>query len=160
MIFQPPFNITSRDRNKESIFLAGTIDNNNSADWQKHAIKVLGDENWNIFNPRRSDWDSSWTPEFENAQFNQQVKWELNALEKADIILINFLADSVSPISLLELGLFIQKGSNYGLYVVSPPGFWRKGNVDIVCEQFDVPLFTDLDKALQTIKDNHGSISH
>ena len=47
-----------------------------------------------------------------------------------------------SPISLMELGL--QAGSKK-LLVVCPDGFWRKGNVEVVCSIYDIPLFNSLD---------------
>lgn len=142
-IFTPPMNISLRDRRYKSIFLAGSIDMGASEDWQSYVIKQTKNTqliNW--FNPRRKDWDSSWTQELENPQFNQQVKWEINALKKSDIIVMNFTSGSISPISLLELGMFADTGK---LLVCCPKEFWRKGNVDIICEEFDIPLYEDLD---------------
>jgi hypothetical protein len=69
----------------------------------------------------------------------------LDALEFADTILMHFVPDAKSPISLLELGLFAQSGK---MLVSCPDGFWRKGNVEVVCDRFDIPLFDDLDSAL------------
>jgi hypothetical protein len=40
-----------------------------------------------------------------NANFSQQVRWELNALDKADYIIMYLDPNTISPISLLELGL-------------------------------------------------------
>ena len=47
-----------------------------------------------------------------------------------------------SPISLLELGLFAHSKK---LLVVCPDGFWRKGNVEVVCSQYDIPLFDSIE---------------
>ena len=47
-----------------------------------------------------------------------------------------------SPISLLELGLFAKSGK---LVVCCPDGFWKKGNVDIVCQRYKVLKIKDLD---------------
>ena len=46
-----------------------------------------------------------------------------------------------SPVSLLELGLHARSGK---LIVCCPEGFWRKGNVDIVCQHHGVPQVADL----------------
>jgi len=117
----------------------------NSEDWQTKVSNSLVDKPFTILNPRRVDWDSSWAQEFENPQFYQQVTWELNALDKADFIILYLLPDSKSPISLLELGLYANSGK---LLVCCPDGFWRKGNVDIVCERFNVPVYENIEKLL------------
>ena len=140
MIFYSPQNISLRDRAKKSIFLAGSIEMGVAEDWQKTIGDWLIEKNLNVFNPRRKDWDSSWIQTYENPQFSQQVKWELNALEKADYILMYLDPTTKSPISLLELGLHAHSKK---LYVVCPDGFWRKGNVEVVCSIFDIILFNN-----------------
>jgi Nucleoside 2-deoxyribosyltransferase like len=142
MIFKPPQNIALRDRNKKSIFLAGTIDLGFSENWQEQLGEWFLSKNYNVFNPRRNDWDSSWIQTYENPQFSQQVKWELNALDKADWIVMYLMSQSKSPISLLELGLH---ANSKKLLVVCPDGFYRKGNVEVVCEMYDIPLFNTID---------------
>ena len=84
MIFTPPQNISTRNRLKKSVFLAGSIEMGSAEDWQKSLGEWLSEKNYNVFNPRRTDWDSSWIQSYENPQFSQQVKWELNSLDKAD----------------------------------------------------------------------------
>lgn len=126
---------------KKSVFLAGSIEMGNAENWQDTLAKVFEKNNWDVLNPRRDDWDSSWIHEFTNPQFFQQVTWELNALEHADLIVMYFDPKTKSPISLLELGLFARSGK---LKVVCPNGFWRKGNVDIVCNYYNVPLYDDI----------------
>lgn len=141
MIFTPPSNISLRDTKKFSIFLAGSIEMGVAENWQEKLCNVLS-KKYNIFNPRREDWDSSWKQEFTNPQFSQQVNWELDALEKADLIIMYFDPTTKSPISLLELGLY---ASSKKIHVVYPQGFWRKGNVDIVCNRYNIPLSESLD---------------
>ena len=111
--------------------------------WQESLGDWLLEKNYNVFNPRREDWDSSWIQTYESPQFSQQVKWELNALEKSDIIIMYLDPNTKSPISLLELGLH---ANNKKLWVVCPDGFWRKGNVEVVCSLYDIPLFNSLDE--------------
>jgi hypothetical protein len=144
MIYKPPMNIAKRDRSVKSVFLAGSIEMGKAEDWQKKLESVLGEHGFDVFNPRRDDWDSSWSQEFENPQFFQQVTWELNALENSDLIIMYFSPETKSPISLLELGIFVHSDK---IRVICPKGFWRKGNVDIVCQYYNIPLyenFTDL----------------
>jgi hypothetical protein len=142
MIFTPPQNISTRNRLKKSVFLAGSIEMGTAEDWQKSLGEWLSEKNYNVFNPRRTDWDSSWIQSYENPQFSQQVKWELNSLDKADWIVMYLDPNTKSPISLMELGL--HAGSKK-LLVVCPDGFWRKGNVEVVCSIYDIPLFNSLD---------------
>ena len=56
-----------------------------------------------------------------------------------------FDPNTKSPISLLELGLFAQSKK---LIVCCPEGFWRKGNVDIVCDRYNIPNYDSLEKLL------------
>lgn len=145
-IIKPPHPITDRNLKHPTIFLAGSIEMGVAEDWQSTIEKHLNKEPVTIFNPRRESWDSSWTQDIKNAQFYQQVSWELNALEKSDIIFMYFAPDTKSPISLLELGLFAHSGK---MIVCCPEGFWRKGNVDIVCDRYDIPIFSNFIEATQ-----------
>lgn len=130
--------------NECSVFLAGSIEMGKAEDWQKRIEKHFHETNVTLYNPRRDDWDSSWNQEQSNPQFNQQVNWEMNSLEKADIIFMYFSPETKSPISLLELGLHVHDN----MVVCCPKGFWRKGNVDIVCTRYGIPLFENLDDAI------------
>ena len=53
-----------------------------------------------------------------------------------------FLLAPQSPITLLELGLFAQTKK---LIVCCPDGFWRRGNVQVVCARYNVPLVDSLE---------------
>jgi hypothetical protein len=151
-VFYPPHNISKRDFTKKSIFLAGTIDMGNSTDWQTETIELIhyryGPFHFNIINPRRKDWDSSWVQEYQNPNFYQQVNWELSALEAADVIIVYFAAGSQSPITLMELGLYAGSGK---CLVVCEDGFWRKGNVEIVCDNYDIPMYETIKDVVNTL---------
>jgi len=148
MEYKPPQNISERTRNKKTVFLAGSIEMGQSTDWQIEVSKVFQKNSWNVLNPRRDNWDSSWEQKFENPYFYQQVMWELNALENADLIVMYFCPNTKSPISLLELGLYAKSGK---LMVVCPENFWRKGNVDIVCHKYNIPLFNKMSELFEEI---------
>lgn len=140
--YQPPENIAYRDRRRKSVFLAGSIEMDTAEKWQDKVSDFFHRINYDIINPRRNNWDSSWEQKFESPEFYQQVIWELNGLEHADLIIMYFDPNTKSPISLMELGLFARSGK---LRVVCPVGFWRKGNVDIVCNYYNIPLYNNLD---------------
>lgn len=141
-IYKSPENIEGRDKNKKSIFLAGSIEMDKAINWQKKCEELLLDR-YIIFNPRRDSWDSSWEQSIDNAKFKEQVTWELHALENADIIIMFFAGNTKSPISLLELGLFAHSEK---LNVIVEDEFWRKGNIDIVCERYKIKQFKNLDE--------------
>jgi hypothetical protein len=146
-VIKPPHSIVKNAKQGTiKIFLAGTIEMGNSEDWQTKVAKSLSDDSYTILNPRREEWDASWEQRIENPQFYQQVNWELDALNKSDIIILYLLPDSKSPISLLELGLYASSGK---MLVCCPEGFWRKGNVEIVCERFSIPLYENIENLLQ-----------
>lgn len=135
------------------IFLAGTIDMGISIDWQQKIIdgfQNIDTKTDLIFlNPRRKNWDSSWTQTIENEHFNGQVTWELDALEQSDLIVMFLEAHSKSPISMLELGLFAESGK---IIVCCEEGFWRKGNIDIVCKRKNIPTFKTFDALVDYLK--------
>ena len=148
MIIKSPNSIIHFN-SKSSIFLAGSIEMGIAEDWQEELTKYF-EKDFNIFNPRRDDWDSSQEQSIHNLYFFEQVSWELNALDKAQIIIMYFDPNTKSPISLLELGLY---ATSKKLHVICPEGFWRKGNVDIVCEKYDIPLYSSIENFKSRIKE-------
>ena len=143
-IFTAPKPINSRNFKQKSIFLAGSIEEGTAEKWQTKCAKILS-KKYTIFNPRRGEWDDNWKQSIHTPEFYRQVSWELNGQEKADYILMYFDPKTRSPISLLELGLF---AASQKMLVICPEGFWRKGNVDIVCEKYNIPQFENLQNAL------------
>ena len=75
-----------------------------------------------------------------------QVNWELEHLEKADLIIMNILGSSKSPISLLEMGIYMQSGK---MHVICEPDYYRYDNVRITCKRYSVPLYHSLDDYLK-----------
>ena len=61
-----------------------------------------------------------------------------------------FSPGTKSPISLLELGLIVN--SDTLVIVYCPDGFWRKGNVDIVCDKYLIPVYTEYQEFLSVLK--------
>jgi len=147
IVLTPPAKIINTHAKK--IFLAGSIEMGKAEDWQKKIIEAVKDSDRVIFNPRRENWDSSWEQTIDNPQFKEQVDWELDALESSDMIIMNLVPETMSPISLLEFGLFARSGK---LVVYCPDGFWRKGNVDIVCEKYKVPQVEKFEELITLIK--------
>jgi len=148
------------------VFIAGSIELGKAKDWQTEFIEKLNKEpslkkiDFILFNPRRSDWDDSWKEDINNAQFREQVEWELEAQKIANIIPMHFEPKSLAPITLMEFGLNVQfrcvalQIDGWGfipklpsrLVVHCPKGFWRKGNIDIVCARYNI-------KQVETLND-------
>jgi hypothetical protein len=126
------------------IFLAGSIEGDTAERWQSRVVGALAHPPGTILNPRRDDWHD-WKEEIGNPDFRVQVEWELRAQEAADLILMYFAPGTRSPITLLELGLFARTGK---LVVCCPPGFWKKGNVDVVCGMLQIPRVENLDQLI------------
>lgn len=136
--------------NTGSVFLAGSIEMGKAVDWQTQLTNALAHRNITILNPRRDDWDSSWEQKIENKQFKQQVDWELEALRKANLVVFFFDPKTMSPISLLELGLMAATPMKQ-VIVCCPDGFWRKGNVDIVCKTYHLQMAENLNELIQMV---------
>ena len=136
------------DDGKLSIFLAGSIENGTADDWQTLLIEKLEPYDINIFNPRRKNWDAEVKQSKDDPVLNEQVNWELDALDTAMLIVMYLDPNTKSAISLLELGLFAERPK---MIVCCPEGFWCKGNVDIVCERNKIPYTNDFDKFIDGI---------
>lgn len=135
---------------KHSVFLAGSIDQGAAEKWADKLVSYWTDlPDLIVFNPRRDEWDDTWEQKIENPQFNEQVTWELQGMENADLIAMYIAPDSKSPISLLELGLFANTGK---LIVCCPDGFYRKGNVDIVCSRYKISQVNTLEELAEEVK--------
>lgn len=132
-----------------SIFLSGSIEQGLAINWQATLEKLLKDQPIIILNPRRDVWDASLEQKITNPIFKGQVDWELDGQEKeSDVIAMYFDPATKAPITLLELGLFAKTGK---LVVCCPEGFWRKGNVDIVCERYGIKQVNTLEELAKEI---------
>ncbi len=57
----------------------------------------------------------------------------------------------MSPITLLEFGLATQLTDVADVIVCCPEGFWRKGNIEIMCNFYNIPLYTDKESFFKRI---------
>ena len=142
-------NVIPTEDSRLKLFLGGSIDMGKSENWQARIEKQLSNYNVIVLNPRRDDWNKEWQPISTDKNFRKQVEWELSALEASDIVVMYFAPDSQSPISLLEFGLYAKTGK---LIVLCPDGFWRKGNVDIVSEKYNVPTVNTFNELIVELK--------
>ncbi len=147
-VFKPPNAVG--DLKQKSVFLAGSIDMGAAVDWQKEVTDALVDLPVAIFNPRRDDWDSTWEQDISNPEFREQVEWELTQMENADVIAVYFDPEGKAPITLMEVGLHARANK---LVVCCPEGYWRRGNVQVVCNFYNIPLVDDLEALIREVKE-------
>jgi hypothetical protein len=139
-----------RSATGKKVFLAGSIDNNSAADWQTEVITKFANEDVTLLNPRRVEWNPEWEQDISNPEFAFQVNWELDALEAADLIMLYFDPNGPAPITLLELGLFAKSKK---IILCCPEGYWRRGNVQVVCERYGIEMVADLDALIQRTRE-------
>jgi hypothetical protein len=146
---QPPRSYAGLQGTK--IFLAGSIEMGNAVEWQKRVVEALAGTDSVVLNPRRHDWDSSWKQTIDHPQFREQVEWELQGLDDAELIVFYFDPATKAPVTLMELGLHAGRHPEK-LIVCCPEGFWRKGNVDIVCRRYGVHQVETLEAMLDCLR--------
>ena len=132
-----------------AIFLAGSVETGKTIKWQDYVAEKLQNFDVAILDPRRESGKFNWNASIKNKKFKEQLTWEFNALSKSNYIILNFSAESKSPVSLLELGLFARY---HKIFCCCAPKYWRHGNVEFVCDHFQIPLYHDLDEVLKEVK--------
>jgi hypothetical protein len=140
---------TETPRGLKSVFLAGTTSKVDAADWRETLSTSLRDSPITIFNPYRADWDSTWREDISFAPYREQVEWELSRQDEADIVVVYFHPATQAPVSLLELGLCARVPGK--AIVVCPEGYWKRGNVQIVCQKLGVEMVESVDGLKEAI---------
>ncbi|KAL1840951.1 hypothetical protein VTK73DRAFT_3623 [Phialemonium thermophilum] len=114
-------------------------------DWRAALAASLAHLAVTLFNPVRRDWSAeAWSETEASDRFREQVDWELDMQEAADLLVVYLAAGTDAPISLLELGLYCGRrrrrpeegGSRGDVVVVCEPGYPKKGNVQIVGRRY------------------------
>lgn len=147
-ILKPPAPLRLEEHER-SLFLAGSIEMGRAEDWQAQVEHALDDLEIVILNPRREKWDASFVQSIGNPPFREQVAWELTGLERASLVAVYFAPTTQAPITLLELGLCARSGK---ILVCCPEGYWRRGNVEIVCDRFEIPMVPTLQELIGEVR--------
>jgi hypothetical protein len=134
-----------------SLVLYGTIESSPTSNWTTQLVSTLSDLAITILNPRRNDWDSTWREDINFAPFKEQVDWEMDHAAIADVIVFYFKPGTLTPVTLLELGMYA------GLYakkcvVCCPEGFYKRGNVEIVCARLGVEFLESLEELGRVVR--------
>lgn len=121
-----------------SVFLAGAIDMGMAVNWQSQVIEALVDQpTITLVNPRREHF----TPD----TLDEQIHWELDALERVHRIFMWFPREAAAPISFLEAGLYMKSGK---LLIGAEPGFYRRRNLEITCARYSVILWDNVEEMI------------
>lgn len=107
-----------------ALFLAGSI--TGAENWQLKAAQKLS-LYYNIFNPRRKDFDVL-NPEIER----EQITWEHKYLNLCKNIIFYFSNETLAPITLFEYGTLINSDKN--LFIGIHLDYKRKNDVLIQTE--------------------------
>jgi hypothetical protein len=138
------------DHGNFSLFTAGSIEMGAAVQWQQRLADHLKHLPITITNPRRGHWNPSVDSKREDSDFFDQVKWELDALTAADVICFFFDLTTVSPVTLMELGLWAHSGK---IIVCCDQRYWRQGNVEIVCERYNIPYVSSFEKLVPALEE-------
>lgn len=105
-----------------SVFAGGGI--SGCTDWQKEFGQLLDDTQLIFLNPRRENF-----PMNDPTAAEEQIRWEFRHLPKATIAAFWFAPETLCPITLFELGTFMN--TNHPLVVGIHPDYKRKIDVEV-----------------------------
>ena len=149
--FQPPAR-PEKGSGRVQVFLAGSIEMGKATEWQRRAVKEFAGLPVDVLNPRRKDWDPSWEQRASNPRFREQVEWELDFLERADLVALYFEPGTDSMITLAEHGILCGIRPEK-VVVCCPVGYKRLGNVEIMNSRYGVTHVFSFDEWLQVVKE-------
>jgi hypothetical protein len=119
---------------EECLFLAGSI--TGAEDWQKDlAFKDIAPngveylrliDHYNVFNPRRKNYNGL-DPKLEQ----EQITWEYHCISHCKHILFWFAKETLTPITLFELGSALNTHDHRKIYIGIDPEYKRKSDVVI-----------------------------
>ncbi|GAA3594258.1 nucleoside 2-deoxyribosyltransferase domain-containing protein [Flavivirga amylovorans] len=142
MIYTSSITLPIKEKHKNYIFLAGSIDLNLPSNWRKEVIDIIGAKA-HFLDPTIINHN-----ELNDSQMKNHIHWELDALHLADKVFLNFLPSSKSPISLIELGMYIKTSK---LVVVCPNEFYQSRYIKTLCNKYKVSVFNSLSIAVNSI---------
>lgn len=123
---KPPHKkIYKLDYTRHRVYLAGSTKGDN---WQRRFVKEMSDLDVDVFNPR--------------SVVDGQYGWEVDHLNIATVIALYFDPSDPSPSGLLTLGMYAKTDR---LIVCCPKTFYKKDDVDIICEREDIHTVETLD---------------
>lgn len=143
MIYTSKNILPLKEERKKYYFLAGSMDFNESNSWRQKIMQEMK-HLVHFLDPTRIEHN-----DFSDSQMKEHIEWELDALNISDKIILNFKEDSKSPISLLELGMYVKSSK---LVVVCPSKFYQRRYINVLCNKYNTPFFDSFDEAIEYLK--------
>lgn len=152
-VFNPGEQLPQVTNDSVKIYLGGTMDfsGNPQTDWQQAFIDGLAklsdpvkglllikNLNFIIFNPKVPPQNPA-APNLDNPEFVQTMKWRMQMQDMADIVFLNIMKNSVSPIPILEFGSLLGSGK---LIVRASEMNNMYSQIRMYCEKYQIPLLT------------------
>lgn len=87
--------------------------------------------------------------------FNGQVNWEVDGIDEADVVFI-FIDPATK--SIVTFGEFyyilgqLKAGVHRDVIIVCPHGYWRRGNIEVMCNRFGLKLHETLEEGIEVLK--------
>jgi nucleoside 2-deoxyribosyltransferase len=149
-VYHTVFGLGHKDPIK--IFFAGSIDNGMTEEWQDKLFRDINDtpteaelkKDIVCFNPRRKNWSK-----LEEDKLTEQIEWELNHIDVADLVVVYFADDSYSPITMLELGTLLARHKNIVIYC--SPKFYRYRNIRVTSERYGYSVCETYEEFLDSV---------
>lgn len=125
---------------QHSVFLAGAIDMGSAVDWQADVITAVEPYKITVVNPRRA--------KFDETTLDEQILWELQALEEVNRIFMWFPKDSKAPISFFEAGLYMR---SHKMIIGAEVGFYRRRNLELTTRRYGIELHESIPTMLNRL---------
>lgn len=154
-IVKPNSDLTSIKLDSIKVFLAGGM----KKPWRKEVSEKLSelDLDITVIDPTVEDWEKSIGEEkITNQKFLDQTDWEHDGLDSADINVFHFDDTSVSPITLFELGRFVNKDS----IIYLEDGYEKEAYVEYIAHRFGVPIVKTADELTKMVSVRYHVRSH
>ncbi|WP_055447706.1 nucleoside 2-deoxyribosyltransferase domain-containing protein [Lacinutrix mariniflava] len=143
MIYTSKNILPLKEERKKYYFLAGSMDFNESNSWRQKIMQEMK-HLVHFLDATRIEHN-----DFSDSQMKEHIEWELDALIISDKIILNFKEDSKSPISILELGMYVKSSK---LVVVCPNKFYQRRYINVLCNKYNTPFFDSFDEAIEYLK--------
>ena len=134
-VVTPSDDLESLDPDTLKIFLAGGMKN----PWRKALRDKLQKANLTnliIIDPTIDDWASIGKNDISNPDYVRQTDWEHMGLIKADIEVFHFDSSSVSPITLIEMGMYKSQES----IICVESGYRKKAYIEYMGDRYGMPV--------------------
>lgn len=134
------------------LYLGGTMDfGSSNNDWQQKFIEGLTkltdplkgllmykNTSWIIFNPHVPP-QNPLAPTLDNPEFVSTMQWRMQMMDISDVVFINIMNKSTSPIPILEFGSLLTSGK---MVVRCGEQHQIYSQIRLYCEKYNVPLLT------------------